>query len=48
MSPFSTFVTKFQHTHIKKEWLVESKAFSMSTAIYHLSISKELVILRTP
>ena len=43
MIPFSKIV----NTHIKKEWLMESKAFSISTIINNPSISKELVILRT-
>ena len=34
-------------THIKKEWLIESNAFSISTVINIPSISKELVISRT-
>ena len=37
----------FFNTHIKKEWLIESKAFSISTVINIPSISKELVISRT-
>ena len=37
----------FFNTHIKKEWLMESKAFSISTVINNPSVSKKLVILRT-
>ena len=37
----------FFNTNIKKQWLIESKAFSVSTVINNLSMLKILVISRT-